>query len=274
MHRLRVIPVLLLRDWGLEKTVRFDDPVYIGSPINAARVFNSRNVDELILLDIAATEQGRGPNLEVVEEITEEAFMPVTVGGGVRDLDTVHQLLHAGADRVAINTAAVEQPALITSAADHFGRQCVVVSIDVRRHGDGRCEVFTRRGRQGTGLDPVSHARRMEELGAGEILLCSIDRDGTMSGYDLELIRTVSDAVTIPVIACGGAGSVRDLAAAAESGHASAVAAGAFFLFFGPRRTVLITYPTDEELGEHLPAKRIRSKVGNPTVVSPGAVDD
>lgn len=272
MNKIRVIPVLLLREWGLEKTIRFDAPVYVGSPINAARVFNGRNVDELILLDIVATEQGRGPRLEIVSQIAEEAFLPFTVGGGVRDVDTVSELLRAGADRVAINTACVEQPEVLTATAERFGRQCVVASIDVRRHADGRYEVFTRRGRRATGLDPVAHAVRLAALGAGEILLQSIDRDGTMTGYDLDLVRRVSTAVEIPVIACGGAGSVADLGAAVREGHAAAVAAGAFFLFFGPRRTVLITYPDDEELQPYLGPARVRDKQANPTVTPPGAV--
>ncbi|HYD50224.1 MAG TPA: AglZ/HisF2 family acetamidino modification protein [Terriglobales bacterium] len=272
MHKLRVIPVLLLRQWGLEKSIRFGDPVYVGSPINAARVFNGRNVDELIFLDIVATHQGRGPMLEILSQIAAEAFMPITAGGGVRDVETVRALLQAGADRVVINTAAVERPELIRSAADRFGSQCMVVSIDARRRDDGSYEVFTRGGRMPTGLDPLAHARAMQACGAGEILLTSIDRDGTMSGYDLELTRRVADAVDIPVIACGGAGSVAHLAQAAEQGHASAVAAGAFFLFFGPRRTVLITYPEDDELAEHLPLPRIRDKRLNPTVIPAGTV--
>jgi len=272
MHKVRIIPVLLLKHLGLEKTIRFRDPVYIGSPINAARVFNGRNVDELILLDIAATAEHRGPVVDLVSQISEEAFMPVTVGGGVSSVEMIRDLLHAGADRAVINTAAVEQPGLITAAAERFGRQCIVVSIDAKRRADGTYEVFTHGGGNATGLDPLAHARRVEALGAGEILLTSIDRDGTMEGYDVELIRRVSDAVDIPVIACGGAGSVRHLAAAIDGGHASAVAAGAFFLFFGPRRTVLITYPTDEELTAHFDPACIRLKAANPTVLPAGVV--
>jgi cyclase len=271
VHKLRVIPVLLLRDWGLEKSIRFRDPVYVGSPINAARVFNGRNVDELILLDIVATERARGPMLDIVAQITEEAFMPVTVGGGIRDVDTIRDLLRAGADRVTINTAAIEDPALVGRAAERFGSQCIVVSIDACRRPDGNYEVRTHAGQRPAGLDPAEHARNMEALGAGEILLTSIDQDGTMEGYDLQLTRRVSHAVSIPVIACGGAGSVEHFAQAVSAG-ASAVAAGAFFLFFGPRRTVLITYPTDEELGRHLPVDRIRPKDRNPTVTPRGAV--
>jgi cyclase len=272
VHKVRIIPVLLLREWGLEKSIRFRDPVYVGSPINAARVFNGRNVDELLLLDIIATEQHRGPVIDIISQITEEAFMPVTVGGGIRSVDAIRELLSAGADRVAINTAAVEAAGVVAAAAERFGSQCVVVSIDAVRHAGGVYEVFTRGGRRATGLDPVAHARRMQELGAGEILLTAIDRDGTMEGYDLELLQRVSDALTIPVIACGGAGSIAHLADAVRRGHASAVAAGAFFLFFGPRRTVLITYPTDDELLEHFPPACIRRKDRNPTVAPPGTV--
>lgn len=260
MHKVRVIPVLLLRDWGLEKSIQFETPKYVGCPINASRVFNGKNVDELILLDIIATKEKRGPRLEVVREIASESFMPFSVGGGIHDVDTMWELLQAGADRVIVNTAAVENPGLIREGADRFGSQCMLLSIDVRRHADGRCEVFTHAGTRATGLDPVAHAVHMQEMGAGEIFLTSIDRDGTMDGYDIELIRSVTSAVDIPVIACGGAGCVRHLAEAVYDGHASAVAAGAFFLFYGKRRTVLITYPRDEELLEHFRPEHIRPK--------------
>lgn len=272
MHRIRVIPVLLLKDWGLEKSVRFRDPVYVGSPINAARVFNGRNVDELILLDIIATEKKRGPILEIVSQITEEAFMPVTVGGGIRSVAMMRDLLNAGADRVVINTCAVEDPGLVTAGAECFGSQCIVVSIDAKQRGDGSYEVYTHAGRHPTGLSPLDHARHMQQRGAGEILLTSVDRDGTMEGYDVDLIREVADALTIPVIACGGAGTAQHLADAVFHGHASAVASGAFFLFFGPRKTVLITYPTDEELAQAFGPALIRSKAANPTVLPEGVL--
>lgn len=273
MHKIRLIPVLLLKEWGLEKSIRFQDPVYIGSPINAARIFNGRNVDELILLDIAATGQGRQPDIEVISQITEEAFMPVTIGGGVREVSTIRELLAAGADRVVINTCAVERPDLVAEAAGRFGSQCIVVSIDAKRSLDGSYEVFTHGGTRPTGIDPVDHAVRMQQCGCGEVLLTSIDRDGTMDGYDLELTQRVSDSLTIPLIACGGAGSVEHLVQAVDVGHASAVAAGAFFLFFGSRRTVLITYPGDDELTGAFGPNRIRRKQPNPVVLPNGAVD-
>jgi cyclase len=260
MHKVRVIPVLLLKHWGIEKSIQFGNNVYVGSPINAVRVFNGRNVDELILLDIVATPERRGPNLEVIRQITSEAQMPLTVGGGIRSLDTIRGLMASGVDRVAINTAAAESPGFVREAADIFGSQCIVVSLDVLRRKDGRCEVHTHGGTRATGLDPVQHARNMERHGAGELLLTSINRDGGMAGYDIELIRAVADAVSIPVIACGGAGSVAHLGQAVSEGHASAVAAGAYFLFFGPRRTVLITYPEDAELINALGSGRVRLK--------------
>ncbi len=260
MHKVRVIPVLLLRNWGLEKSIRFDTPKYVGCPINAARVFNGHNVDELVLLDIIATREDRGPQKEVVREIADESFMPFTVGGGIKTVDMMWDMLQAGADRVVINTAAIEHPELITEGAERFGRQCMVVSIDVRKNEAGEHKVFTRAGTRAASMDPVETAQRMEEAGAGEIFLTSIDQDGTMEGYDIPLIRSVADAVSIPVIACGGAGSVEHLAEAVYEGHASAVAAGAFFLFYGRRRTVLITYPKDEELIQHFRPEHIRPK--------------
>lgn len=260
MLKIRVIPCLLLKDWGIEKSVQFNEFVYIGSPINAARVFKGRNVDELILLDIKATPERRGPIREIIAQIAEETSMPLTVGGGIRSIEQAWEMLNAGADRIAINTCAVEKPELFREGARRFGRQCMVGSIDARRRPDGSYEVFTHGGRQPTGRDPLDLALELEDLGAGEILLNSIDRDGTMSGYDLELIRRVADRLTIPLIALGGAGSVQHLADAVQIGHASAVAAGAFFLFYGKRRTVLITYPTDEELNAALGPALVRPK--------------
>jgi cyclase len=260
VHKIRVIPVLLLRRWGIEKSIRFKKYVYVGSPINAARVFNGRNVDELILLDIAASAEGRGPDLQIVSEITGESQMPLTVGGGIRDVETIRALLNRGVDRVALNTHALARPALIREAADQFGSQCIVVSIDVKRRWNGRETVVGQGGRRNAGRDPVAWAQEAAGLGAGEILLTSVDRDGTMDGYDIDLVRRVSEAVPIPVIACGGAGRVEDFAEAVDRGGASAVAAGAFFLFFGPRRTVLINYPTDAELARVLGPARVRMK--------------
>jgi cyclase len=260
MLKTRIIPCLLLKNWGIEKSIRFREFVYIGSPINAVRVFNGRNVDELILVDIIATRENRAPPVDFVSQIAEEACMPLTVGGGIKTVDDVSAMLRAGADRVVINSHAISHPELIRDAADVFGSQCIVVSIDAKRHADGSYEVMTHNGSQPTGREPLEYAKAMQDVGAGEILLNSIDRDGTMEGFDIPLIRRVADALTIPLIACGGAGSVKDLAEAVELGHASAVAAGAFFLFYGKRRTVLITYPTDQELMAHLDGNWTRKK--------------
>ena len=250
MLRTRVIPCLLLRNLGLVKTVKFKDPKYLGDPINIVRIFNDKEVDELVFLDITATVENKKPPFELVERIASECFMPLCYGGGVRSLEDMKALFNLGIEKVAVNSYAVENPAFIQAAADLFGSQSVIVSIDVKRNRQGRYEVFTHSGKKATGLDPVKFAAEMEEQGAGELLLSSIDRDGTMQGYDIEIIRRVSGAVSIPVVACGGAGRVQDLVAAVKQGGASAAAAGSMFVFQGPHRAVLITYPTYQELQE------------------------
>ena len=252
MLRTRVIPCLLLRNLGLVKTVKFKDPKYLGDPINIVRIFNDKEVDELVFLDITATVENKRPPFSLLARITSECFMPLCYGGGVRSLEDMKALFNLGIEKVAVNSCAVENPAFIQAAADLFGSQSVIVSIDVKRNRQGRYEVFTHSGKKATGLDPVKFAAEMEEQGAGELLLSSIDRDGTMQGYDIEIIRRVSGAVSIPVVACGGAGRVQDLVAAVKQGGASAAAAGSMFVFQGPHRAVLITYPTYQELQEAL----------------------
>ncbi len=247
MLNVRVIPCLLLRNRGLVKTVRFDKMVYVGDPINTVRIFNEKEVDELIFLDILATRDGRPPQYELIQEIASECFMPFAYGGGVRDLDQMRRIFSLGVEKVALNTAAFENPELVTAASVAFGRQSVIVSMDVRRDWWGRYEVWVRGGRSRTRLDPVSHARKVEALGAGEILLTSIDRDGTFSGFDLNLIKAVVNSVKIPVIACGGAGSLEDLGAAAKEGGAAAVAAGSIFVYQGRNRGVLVNFPSKIE---------------------------
>lgn len=256
---IRVIPCLLLKEWGIVKTVRFRDETYIGCPTNAVRVFNANDVDELILLDILATRNGRTVSTEILSQIADETFMPITVGGGIRTFDDIRDILKHGADKVCINTAACEQPEFVREAAGRFGGQCVVVSIDAKREPDGSYGVYTHRGTTRTGLDPVSHAIQMQDLGAGEIFLNSIDRDGTWEGYDLELLKQVCDAVTIPVIACGGAGKLEHFAEAVSIGNASAVSAGSFFLYHGRRRGILINYPSRDQLQTVLGQERIRA---------------
>jgi len=231
MLKVRVMPTLLFRDLGLVKGVRFDSWRRVGSVMQSVKVYNMREVDELVFLDITATLEGRSPDFETVDEIADECFMPLTVGGGVRSVEDVRHLLQVGADKVAVNTAAVLTPALIRSVAQRFGSQCVVASIDAKKLTDGRYEVFTHSGTRAAGIDPVTLAREFETLGAGEILLTSIDRDGTMTQYDIDLIRKVSEAVTIPVIASGGAGNYEHMASALIEGGASAVAAASIFHF-------------------------------------------
>jgi len=221
MPKIRVMPTLLFKDVGLVKGVAFDSWRRVGSAMQAVKVYNMREVDELVYLDITATSDGRPPDFETVDDLADECFMPLTVGGGVRTVEHVRRLLKVGADKVAINSAAVEQPALIREIADRFGSQCVVVSIDARRRADGTYESYTHAGRRADA----------EAMGAGEVLLTSIDRDGTLQGYDVELTRLVSDAVSIPVIASGGAGTYAHMAEVLREGRASAVAAASMYHF-------------------------------------------
>ena len=246
MFRHRAIPCLLLKGDGLVKTVNFRYPKYVGDPINAVKLFNDLEVDELVFLDIAATAEGREPGYERVRDIASECFMPICYGGGVRTVEQARLLFQLGVEKVALTTAAVENPPLISQLAQEFGNQSIIVGIDVKRDWLHRSRVYVRSGAKNTGFDPVDHAREVERLGAGEILLNSIDNDGTQQGYDLELVGKVSRGVNVPVIACGGAGSVNDLAAAIQAG-ASAAAAGSLFVFHGPHRAVLINYPSQAE---------------------------
>jgi cyclase len=229
--KVRVLPTLLYRDHGLVKGVCFDSWRPVGSVMQAIKVYNLREVDEAIFLDITATCEQRPPDFALVDDIADECFVPLTVGGGISALEHIRRLLQVGADKVAVNTAAVANPDFVRSIAQVFGSQCVVVSIDFSRLPDGSARVFTHSGTRATDKEPVAWARQMEEVGAGEILLTSMDRDGTMSGYDVEMIRLVSDAVSLPVIASGGAGSYADMLAVVREGHASAVAAASIYHF-------------------------------------------
>lgn len=248
MLTTRVIPCLLLKGKGLVKTVQFGDPRYVGDPINAIRIFNEKEVDELVLLDIQATANGASPQEKLIREIASECFMPLCYGGGIRSLDQAKRIFSLGVEKIAINTYAVEDPNFISSAAEWFGSQSVIVGIDAKRRTNGKYEVFTHGGKLATGLDVAEHARRMEEMGCGEIFLNSIDRDGTQQGYDIDLVKQVSNAVSVPVIACGGAGKLSHFADAVKLGDASAVAAGSLFVFHGKHRAVLISYPPVSEL--------------------------
>ena len=247
-HRPRVMPVLLLKGDLLYKTIKFSAPKYVGDPRIAVKIFNDKSCDELVLLDIMASREGKAPNLRLIEEIVTEAFMPVAYGGGVTSLQQARDIIRVGVEKIIINSRAIEEPRLLSEFASVFGVQAVVASIDVKKRMFGGYRVFTYGGTVNTKRDPVDVALSLEEAGAGEILINAIDRDGTFQGYDLELIRSVSDAVSVPVIACGGAGKLDDFKAAIHDAGASAVAAGSLFVFQLPHRAVLITFPREENL--------------------------
>jgi len=228
--RIRVIPCLDVANGRVVKGVNFVDLIDAGDPVEAARAYDAAGADELCFLDITASHEGRDTILDVVARTAEVCFMPLTVGGGVRTADDARALLLAGADKVAVNSAAVTRPELVADIADRFGSQCVVASVDARWSGD-HWEVFTHGGRQATGIDAIAHALHLADLGAGEILVTSMDRDGTRDGYDLDLIRTIADAVRVPVIASGGVGTLDHLVEGVTKGHASAVLAASIFHF-------------------------------------------
>lgn len=251
MRRVRVIPALLIQNKGLVKSIRFKDFKYVGDPINAVKIFNEKEVDELVILDITATVSKRTPNLNQIKEITSEAFMPVAYGGGITHVNQIKELITAGVEKVIINTEAFKNPLLIKEGAQYVGSQSIVVSIDVKKNMWGKYKVYIQNGSVNTGKDPVVYAREMEARGAGEILLNSITKDGTFEGYDLELVKSVSASVGIPVVPIGGAASINDFASAIAQG-ASAVAAGSMFVFKGPHRAVLISYPSQQELKKEL----------------------
>jgi cyclase len=248
MLKVRVIPCLLLRNGGLVKSVNFKNHKYVGDPINAVKIFNDKEVDELMFIDIEATKQNRGPNYDLLSRISREAFMPLGYGGGVKSVDEVKKLTRLGIEKVSINSFSITNPDIITQAADVAGSQSIVASIDVKKDFWGKHKVYDYLKNKTTNLDPVEFAVEMEKKGAGEILLNSVDNEGTFKGYDIDLINKITSAVSIPVIASGGAGSINDFAKAINEGHASAVSAGSFFVFYGPHKAVLITYPEKKEL--------------------------
>ncbi len=229
--RIRVIPCLDVADGRVVKGVNFVNLADAGDPVAQARTYDQAGADELCFLDISASYEGRGTLLDIVRRTAEVCFMPLTVGGGVRSVDDARALLLAGADKVAVNSAAVARPELVADIADRFGSQCVVASVDARQAGAGAWEIYTHGGRQATGIDARAHAVRLAELGAGELLVTSMDGDGTRAGYDLALTRSIADAVPVPVIASGGVGTLDHLVAGVTHGHASAVLAASIFHF-------------------------------------------
>jgi imidazole glycerol-phosphate synthase subunit HisF len=251
LKRIRVIPVLLMHDRGLVKSLKFKDYKYVGDPINAVRIFNEKEVDELAILDIDASRENRVPDISRIEEIVSEAFMPIAYGGGITTVDQVKRILSVGVEKVILNKSAVKNPALVTDVAKQFGSQSAVVSIDYKKNFFGKQVIYIENGKTGTGLDPLLFAKQMEDAGAGEILLNSIERDGSFSGYDLDMIEKISHSVNIPMIAVGGAASLADFKQAVQHG-ASAVSAGSMFVFQRPHRAVLISYPSQHELEEQV----------------------
>lgn len=231
MLKNRIIPVLLLKDGRLVKTIRFDSYRDVGNPITTAKIYDAQRADELIFLDIGASKENRATLVEIVKEVSAVCFMPLGVGGGIRTLDDIRTLLHSGADKVVINTAAFEESGFIEAAAERFGSSTITVSIDARKKNDGSYEVYVRGATKATGYAPVTWAQIVEKRGAGEIVITAVDRDGTMEGLDVPLIRSVADAVQVPIIAAGGVSSLADFQKGFEEGHASGIGAGSIFHF-------------------------------------------
>ncbi len=250
MFRPRVIPILLLKGQGLVKSMKFKDYRYIGDPINAVKIFNDLKTDELVFLDILASKGNRTISLDFVRNVGDEANMPFAVGGGIRTIKDIKEIINAGAEKVIINSYAAENPDFIKQASDIFGSSTIVVSMDVKKKLFGKKQVYTFGGSKSTGLDPVSFAKLMETKGAGEIIINSVEKDGLMTGYDLDLIKDISKSVTIPVVAAGGAGNFADFKNAVDESYASAVAAGSMFVYHGPRKAVLVNYPNSEQLNK------------------------
>lgn len=253
MMKTRVIPVLLLQGQGLVKTFRFKNPTYIGDPINSIRIFNEKEVDELVFLDISATAEGREPNYQIIEDIAGEAFMPLAYGGGITRLEQAQRIFGLGFEKIVLSATAYQNDKLIAELVARYGSSSVVACVDCRRTFLGRIALFTHNGKVRKKPNLIEHVRRLAELGIGEIIVNSIDRDGTQTGYDLDVIAAVAGAVNVPVVACGGASSLEDFRLAVTQGGASAVAAGSLFVFKGPHRAVLINYPERRDMASVLP---------------------
>jgi cyclase len=239
---------LLLHKGGLVKSVQFKNYQYVGDPMNAVKIFNDKGADELAIIDIDATRDGKVPDIDKIADIASEAFMPLSYGGGITTFEQVKDLFYNGIEKVIVNKSALNNQSLITTVAEKFGSQAIVASIDVKKNFWGKYKVYADNGSKDMGLDPVDFAMQCEKAGAGEILINSIDRDGTYKGYDIDILSKVASSVSVPVIACGGAGSVDDFKKAVHEGHASAVAAGSFFIFQRPHNAVLISYPASINL--------------------------
>jgi len=258
MLNKRIIPCLLLRDNLFVKTIKFDTPSHISEPIYAIKIFNDYEVDEILILDIMASRYGTTPTqqgsgklpLELISKISDEACMPISYGGGIKTIEDMEMLFRAGVEKVSINTHAITNPEIIQMAAKEFGSQSIVVSIDIKKENNEGYHVYSHCGSRKTNLDPIEYARSLKKMGAGELIINSIDRDGTMLGYDIPLIKQISSSVSVPIIALGGAGTMQDFSHALHEGGASAVAAGSMFVYFGKKRAVLINYPDRQEIDD------------------------
>jgi cyclase len=237
---------------GLYKTVKFKNPAYVGDPINAIKIYNEKEVDELIFLDIAASSENRSPDYKIISNIASECFMPLCYGGGIKSLEEVKRILEIGVEKVSLNSAVIQKPKLVTEIATAFGSQSVIVSIDIKKNFWGKMEVFSNRGTKSIGENPLSFAKKMEEYGAGELLITSIDKEGTWDGYDTDMLNTITSSINIPVIANGGAGTMNHLKEAVEIGGASAVAMGSMVVYQKKGLGVLINFPKHTELEQIL----------------------
>tara|TARA_Y100000385_G_scaffold269915_1_gene308444 strand:- start:689 stop:1450 length:762 start_codon:yes stop_codon:yes gene_type:complete len=252
MLQTRIIPCLLLREDSLVKTVNFKKSCYIGDPVNTARIFNELEVDELVLLDILATNNNRKPNFNILEELANECFMPLAYGGGINDFEDAKRIFQIGIEKVVINSIAFSKPTFITELADHFGNQAIVASIDVKKNIFGKHQVYSNSGTKKQKVEPVVWAQKLEQLGAGEILLTAIHQEGTWSGFDINIIKKISNAVNIPVIANGGASSIGDIRKAIKEGQASAVGLGSMVVYQKKGMGVLVNFPDRHKLSETL----------------------
>lgn len=244
----RIIPCLLLKNGGLVKTVKFRGERYIGDPINAIKIFNEKGADELIFLDISATAENRRPSFDSIKKIASECFMPVCYGGGIRQVEDARAIFSLGVEKISLGSFAVENPDFIARLSGIFGSQSIVVCLDIKKDLLGKYKVVIQNGRKQTDIDPVEMSIKMEGLGAGELLIYSFDRDGTMLGYDLSLIRSITERVNVPVIACGGAGNLSHISEVIKVGGASSASAGSLFVFYGKRKAVLVNYPSRQEI--------------------------
>lgn len=260
MRRPRIIPLLLYSDGGLVKSIQFKKHRYVGDYLNAIKIFNEKEVDELIFIDINASKYQKAPDILLIKEIASECFMPLCYGGGITNVDQIRQIFSAGVEKVAINTSAYLNPELIKEASQLFGSQSIVISIDIKKDQNDNYWVYTNNGSINTHTNPIEYAKKVQHLGAGELLINSIDNDGTYNGYDIELIHLISQSVSIPVIACGGANSIKDLRNGLKAG-ASAVAAGSLFVYYGRLKAVLINFPSQEELNAIYKTEAIRKRV-------------